>query len=446
MKALIILFSLLPLISIQAAQMKYQFPKGFYWGVATSAHQIEGDNKNSDWWQWEQEGNIVNGEISEKATNHWNKVDEDISLMNDLGIGMYRFSIEWAKVEPTPGKFNQKVLDHYKNEIKLLRKNNIEPMLTLHHFTHPVWFTDAGGWLTKDAHKHFLRFVEKVYSELGPLVDYWITFNEPMVLVTAGWLEGHFPPGKNSLDEAIDVAESLIICHAKIYKQLHRLAKNKGHDIKVGLAHHLRVIEPKNPLSIFDQFSAHYSDLLFNRAWLHLLKHGKLNISIPFVLNRKIDVPNAKGTQDFLGLNYYSRDKIKYDSSAAHKIEILIAKNRPVNDMGWEIYPQGIYQTSKMLNDYFKHLPIIITENGLADRRDNKRTDFLKDHLKYVHYAIRRGIPIKGYLHWSLMDNFEWADGRSPKFGLYEVNYDNFERTPRGSAHFYKSVIKNNGF
>ncbi len=433
----------------RAQEPVIQFPPGFRWCVATSSHQIEGNNQNSDWWDWEQiPGKIRNGEKSGEACDHWNHLDEDVGHLKELHVHQYRFSVEWAKLEPQPGVWDMKAVQHYREELHLLRQAGIEPMITLHHFTFPRWVREKGGWEWEGIAAAFGRFTGFVFSEIGPEVRDWITVNEPMVHLAAGYLSGATPPGqKRELKGMIAPLRGLLRAHAVAYHELHRLADlTKATPVRVGMAHHLRIFDPNWAWSPLDIAFAYWLDQAFNWALSESLESGRLQISMPFTLNVNEEVPELKNTQDFFGINYYSRDMVSFSISSPTGFELRVNGNSEKNDMGWEIYPEGFYRILKAVAQHFPGKPILVTENGLADSTDHQREKFLRDHLEAMAQAIQEGVPVEGYCHWSLMDNFEWTDGFSPRFGLFEVNYLTQSRVLRPSGRFFSDVAKVNSF
>ncbi|MGZ3787882.1 MAG: glycoside hydrolase family 1 protein [Bacteriovorax sp.] len=418
------------------------FPENFKWCVATAAHQIEGGNENNDWWEWEHSvpSKIKNGENSGLAIDHWNKVAEDTKLLKDLGVKQYRFSIEWSRIEPKEGVFNLEAIHHYKDELKELQKYGIAPMVTLHHFTSPLWFAKMGGWSHPDSPQKFLQFVKFVNQQLGASVDQWITFNEPMVMIAAGYINGVFPPGIKDWKSVIGPIRNILIAHSLSYKELHR---NKN--AQVGIAHHLRIMHPYNKLNPIEWYLANKLSKAFNWTLLNALQTGTISLSVPTKIEYEEYLPQLKDTQDFIGVNYYSRDLVKFTPKGKDIITVVPNDKSPKSDLNWEIYPEGLYDILKSVSEKFENLPVFITENGIADKSDSRRADFLKQHLLQIHHALEEGINVLGYCHWTLIDNFEWAEGRGPRFGLYDVDYKTLKRTPRKSARYYQEIIERNG-
>ncbi len=418
------------------------FPASFKWGVATSAHQIEGGNEQSDWWEWEKlPGKVKHGDQSGAATDHWNRLEEDADLIKSLNASVYRFSIEWAKVEPHEGFYNEEAIRHYQDEVKILNARGIESWVTLIHFTLPQWLAKKGGLEWEGFPDAFARYARKVSEALGPLgVKTWMTLNEPMVVIAAGYLNGVFAPGEK---RKIEDLEGPIAGSLRAHMLGYRAIKGAIPDARVGVAHHLRIFDPAdvNPLSFW---LAKSLDNAFNWAFVMALETGKFKATIPLQKGLDIRIPELKGTQDFLGINYYSRDMVSIDLFKQGFVKFGTPWNSKKSDLGWEIYPEGFYRVLKAANKKVPNKTILITENGIADSRDHLREKFTKDHLAALHRAITDGVPVEGYCHWSLLDNFEWAEGFEPRFGLFEIDYKTFKRTPRKSADAYGTIARKN--
>jgi len=408
-----------------------KFPDGFLWGAATSSHQVEGGNVN-DWTEWEKKNAKRLAEqaknhwqkwqqkkfpemfepknyISGRACDHYNRFSEDFDIAKSLANNAHRFSIEWSRIEPEEGKFNEKEIEHYREVIKALRKRSIEPFVTLWHWTNPVWFAKKGGWQSNKAVKYFVRFAEKIVQELKDDVCFWITINEPLIYNSHFYFVKNWPPEKNcSRLFYFFVLKKLISSHCQVYNIIKETAPNA----QVGIA--------KNQI----YFKA-YQNKIFN-SLLKIIADWWWN---NYFLNK------TKNHQDFVGLNYYHRNRIKGAKFNQNE-------NKEVNDLGWEIYPKGIYYVLKNLQKYQK--PIYITENGLADAADEKRAKFIKNHLFWMHRAIQEGVDVRGYFYWSLLDNFEWDKGFWPRFGLVEVDLKTLERRVSPSARVYAEICKNN--
>lgn len=378
-----------------------KFPKDFLWGAATSAYQVEGGIKNCDWSLFFDAG---------RASDHYHLFEEDFDLMKKLSLDAYRFSIEWSRIEPRAGEFARKEVEHYRGVLGSLKARGIKSMVTLHHFTLPLWLAKIGGFANKKSVSYFSRFAKKVFDEYGDLVDFWQSFNEPLIYATQGYLGGIWPPRKKNPILFFKVIKNQISAHKQIYKIFHTTRQKA---VKLGIAKNNIYFEPFSSSSPLDKVSSSLADYFWNRYFLEKIRNEL----------------------DFIGLNYYFHNKVKFPYQNKNE-------NKVISDLGWEIYPQGIYQVLKGLQKY--NLPVYITENGLADTKDKKRKDFIKDHLFWVHRAIEEGVDVRGYFHWSLMDNFEWEKGFGPCFGLVEIDYRTLKRKPRPSAHYLAKISKEN--
>jgi len=409
--------------------MTLKFPKGFYWGSATSAHQVEGNNVNdwSEWekknaerlakeakekWQpWQQEKfpEMFNPEnyISGRACDHYHLYEQDFDIAKKLGHNAHRFSIEWSRIEPEQGKFNEKEIEHYRKVIITLKGLEIEPFVTIWHWPIPIWLRDKGGWENKKITDYFERYAEKISNALGENVKFWITLNEPEIYASNSYFAGVWPPQKKNLFAYLRVLNNLIKAHRKAYGVIKKANSNS----KIGIA--------KNNI----YFEA-YQNRLVNRVLKKFIDWW-WNF---YFLNR------IRNHQDFIGLNHYFHNRINYGFNKN--------ENKKISDIGWELYPEAIYYVLKDLKRFNK--PIYITENGLADGGDKKRSWFILESLKNIGKAINEGVNVRGYLHWSLMDNFEWDKGFWPRFGLVEVNYKTLERKIRPSALQYAKICKTN--
>jgi beta-glucosidase len=422
------------------------FPPGFKWCVATAAHQIEGGNERSDWWAFEQQpGRIKNGDRSGDAADHWHRLEQDVQLLRELGVTQYRFSVEWAKIEPVEGRIDDEALEHYVDEVRMLRASGIEPLVTLMHFTLPAWVAAKGGWAWDGIVPAFAAQAARVEAALGPYVRDWVTVNEPMVAVLNGYVLGLFPPAQTDFATAVLPMTNMLKAHAAAYHALHRAAATAGRTARVGVAHHLRLFEPWTSWNPLDRYIVQRIDAVWNWAFFDALETGRLVAYLPFTLDVDTQVPDAAGTQDFVGINYYTRDRLAFSLTAPGKYEQRISPGTPLTDLGWEIYPEGLYAVVKEASAHAPGRSIMITENGLADAADSRRAGFLRDHLGALQHAIADGVPVEGYCHWSLLDNFEWAEGFAPRFGLYAVDYATQERTLRPSGEVFRQIVRSNG-
>jgi len=416
---------------------RFVLPENFLMGTATASVQIEGGDKNNTWYKWCEEGRIKDGSHCITACDHWNRVEEDTELLKELNVNTHRMSLEWSRIEPKPGVFSNEAIEHYRYEIELLIKNGIIPFVTLHHFSEPLWFDELGGWTKEENSRYFLEYTQYVVEKLGDLVSDWVTFNEPNVYTKFGYIFGLWPPGKRSLIRSFKVYTELINTHIKAYEIIHRVRNSMGFKgkTKVGFAMHIRVF---CGISATGKMIAKLVDYLFHELYLEGMVRGRFK----FPLSKK-GYKCRKGTYvDFIGINYYTRNIVEFELNPSNLFHNLRCDNRlEKNDLGWDIYPEGIYMVCKKYYERYK-LPIYITENGISDKNDTKRPGFIADHLAYVAKAIAEGIDIQRYYHWTLMDNFEWLEGESAYFGLYHCNFKDQKRTIRPSGKLYSLICK----
>jgi beta-glucosidase len=417
--------------------MLKSFHKDFLFGVATSAYQIEGDNQN-DWTEWEKKAKI-SGRLTPcgKATDHWNRYENDFLLLKELGVNAYRFSLEWSRIEPKPGEINQTALQRYRDMVLLLKKLGIEPVVTLHHFTNPLWLHTDFPWHTEKSIERFAKYAEKVISTLSPEVKYWITINEPVVFILLGYIDGGNPPGFKDSKLAFYALKNLLLAH----KKASEIIRHYSPEARIGIAHNMMKISPARIFNPLDLYLTKHADRFYNWMLVDAFAYNILNYRF-FSVFRKREKLELKNTIDFLGINYYTRMHFKFDLLKPFHLSFFSfdkSKNG-LSDMRWEIYPEGL---ESVLNRVYEklHLPIIITENGIADREDQKRIKFITDHLKVLK-RCQKNIPLDGYFYWSLLDNYEWLLGFEPRFGLYEVDYQTFERKKRKIADYFAKLAK----
>jgi beta-glucosidase len=418
--------------------MTGRFPDKFLWGTATAAHQVEGGNHANDWWAWEQvPGHIKNGDRSDPACEHFVRYAGDFDLLRSLHQNAHRLSLEWSRIEPAPGEFSSAALEHYRDVLQALRDRGMEPLVTLHHFTNPTWIAEAGGWEAPQTAEYFARFAQRVAGEIGDLARYWITINEPTVIAYQGYIKGDWPPGKRDLGAATRVLVNLLRGHWLAYERI----KSRHSEHQVGLAHHLRVFDPARPLMPQDRVVAAAFTRVFNETMLRSLRRG----SLVFPLTRAGNASGPRRSQDFIGVNYYTRELVKFNHRYRAELfgERILPAAAARSDLSWELYPDGLYRT--LLSLRREQLPIYVTENGIADRRDAMRPEFLLTHVDAMRRAIEAGAPVRGYFHWTCFDNFEWAEGYSAKFGLIACDPLTQERRVRASGRLYAEICRSNG-
>ncbi len=401
----------------------------FLWGVATSSHQVEGGNFYNDWWEWEKMGKIKTNDSSHPACDHYHLYKEDFKLIKFLNNNAYRFSIEWSRIEKEEGKFDEKEIEHYVDMLKELKKLNIEPLLTLHHFTIPIWLKEKGGFLNPESIDYFKRFVDKVVPYFKDYVKYWVTINEPVVLALLGYFFGWWPPGEKNLKKGLKVIKNLILSH--MYANI--IIKENRSDSLVSIAHNMMLFYPYRNF-FMDKFLVNKVSPIYNDLILDALTSGYIKKPVG---NNEF-YSDLKDSIDYIGVNYYTRAFVEF-----HPFKLYNEKKRKdaiLTDFGYEYYPEGIYEILSNLKKYNKK--IIITENGIADKEDKLRGEFITKSIEAIKKAKKEGLDIAGYFYWSLMDNFEWVEGYSMKFGLYEVDFKTLERKIRKSAYIYKDICE----
>ena len=410
--------------------MKFSIPKGMLMGVSTASMQVEGGDLDTNWNDWYKRGFIKDGTNPATANDHWKYWQEDTELMADMSLQLYRFSIEWARLMPEEGIVDETAAQHYRQELLLLREKGIRPLLTIHHFSNPMWFENKAAFEKRENLHYYLELVELVVERFGDLCSDYITINEPNVYATNSYCFGMWPPGKKSVAATLAVMENLAYCHIMAYKLIHEKREAMGfNDSMVGCANHLRIFSPKNHKNPWHRVAAKLTAFLFQNALTDAMTLGKF----AFPLKNFGKLPKGEYT-DFIGLNYYSR-------STVSGIGDGVRENCPKNDLGWEIYPKGLVDCAKQLYDVLPR-PIWVTENGTCDNDDRFRCRYLYEHIRALSNS---GLPFERYYHWCFCDNFEWIEGNSAKFGLVSVDECSRERKIKNSGKFYSEIIKNGG-
>lgn len=405
----------------------FQFPEGFLWGSATAGHQVEGNNRHSDWWAYEQAGRLPFR--SGEACRHLERYAADLDLARELGLNAHRFSIEWSRIEPEPGRIDDAALDHYRRMVAAMRARALEPVATLHHFVAPAWFTARGGWLAADAADRFAAHVERVAAALAGDIRWWLTINEPTVYAKHAYVTGDWPPCvRGQWLASLRAMRSMARAHRRAYAILHRHRA----DALVGLAHSAPHVVPADPRRLTDRLAARARDYGLNGLLFDLIGRP------------------ARRWLDFIGINYYCRTVVRWAPRGRaallgeDDVGPRAGETRRFSDMGWEVWPQGL---TAVLRAFSRHgLPLLVTENGIATEDEAVRRTFLAEHLDALAMAVAAGLPVVGYLHWSLIDNYEWALGFGPRFGLYAVDYATQARRPRAAAADYAAVVRANAW
>jgi beta-glucosidase len=429
-----------------AKQRILRFPKGFLWGTASSAYQCEGGNTNTQIYRWEQQGHFPTGVQCGQAANWWQMAEDDFARAEQMGNNALRLSIEWSRIEPVEGQWDSAAVDRYRAMLTDLHRRHIKPVVTLHHGTEPLWLVDRGGLGANETNRRFfVRYITHVVQSLGDLCDFWLTINEPNSYAVMGYLLGSYPPGEHDVVHTLQVLRNLMQAHVEAFYAIRHL-QPEG---QIGYCPHYRLFDPANPRSPLDRAVAGIHETCFNWAALQAGETGRF----PFPLNLLLaPLAHAPGSRDYHGVNYYSRDLVRFDP--AHPGELFGRRfTRPdvlhadpgIGNSFDEIYAEGLYRVLKTIQRRTRgNKPLYITENGVRDALDDRRPRAILEHLAMLHRAISEGIPVRGYLHWTLVDNFEWAEGWGGRFGLIEVDPLTQQRTPRQSASLFGEICRAN--
>jgi beta-glucosidase len=435
------------------------FPSGFLWGAATAAYQIEGSPladgaAPSIWHEWSHTpGKIVDGTNGDVACDHFRLWRDDIRHMKDMGLTAYRFSVSWPRIFPEPGRLNHKGLDFYSRLVDGLREAGIEPWVTLFHWDTPVWLQRLGGFTRRLAVDHLVEFGSAMFKAIGDRVASWMTLNEPSAYATAGYVLGVFPPGrKMDLEGSFATSHHLLVGHTRLYEAARAILKGGRVGIALSQAWHA----PHRPNKERDRQAADFVDAALNRFYrdpLFLGRYpqeliGKVARFLPAGFEK--DAEKMKGSADFLGVNYYSRVQIRHSFLRPFIHAREVKDTRAPRSAMWEIYPEGISRLLLLLRDRYGNPPCYITENGYPlletpghdTRQDPERITYMENHIAQIGKALAQGVDCRGYFHWSLMDNFEWAFGRTMRFGLLRTDFVTQERQWRASATWYRDLIR----
>lgn len=412
----------------------------FFWGLASSAFQTEGFIKN-DMTEWEAKGFFRKDGKNPRYQNgsaHWKHWHQDFELLKEIGVNAYRFSVEWARIEQKYNQFDEAALDQYERMVDKLLELQIEPFLTLHHFSHPVWFHERTPWTSVTSRDVFCRYLNILYKRLGDRIRYWITFNEPLVWVLAAYGDAKFPPGKQSFDEMIKALINILHAHTCAYQ----IIKTYQPKAQIGIAKHFIEFAPHRSWFMADHSLSELVHNFFNEMIPDAFVNNRLKFHFPllFRIDEPIPLQNAI---DFWGVNYYYRMFTAFRLNLKRPIRFVYQNDSKngLSDMGWEIYPQGLTKALKFFAKYRKN--IFVTENGIATNDEQQRIRFVNDHIQEVLAARNAGLPVNGYFYWSFLDNYEWLEGKSKRFGLVHVDYERgFIRKIKRSGKHYSRIIK----
>ncbi len=396
-------------------QERLYFQDDFLWGAGTASYQVEGGNFNSNWWRFEQlQGKIKNGDRTNICVAHYQRFKEDIDLLSELNLNSYRFSIEWSRVEPEMGKFNEQELDHYKQVLLYLKSKNVKPMVTLWHHSIPIWFEDIGSFEKAENINYYLEYVSYVVSGIGDEVEFWLTMNEPMAYITLGYISGKWPPGNQNFSKVSSLFTNIVSAHKQAYKLIHKIDE----EAKVGLSEHSSYVVPAGKYNPIENITS----MIIDYSCTHFL------------------LKKVQNELDFIGVHYYYKQTIRL----RHAFEVLTKKPEDFEDQSLDraYYPLGLYEVLVRFKKYGK--PLYITEIGVPDYHEIERDQFIREHVREMYYAIKSGVDVRGFYYWALLDSFEWNEGYSAKFGLIKVDMKTLERTIKDDSWEYGEIAKCN--
>lgn len=433
----------------------HTLPRNFLLGVTTAAYQIEGGNTASDWWSWEPgrfptgRPHIAEDARSGRAVDSWNRWTEDLRNLRSLGANSYRLGLEWSRLQPSgPDSWDESAAWQYHQQLEALRAAGITPMVTLYHYTLPQWVADRGGWEAPEALELFRAFALRAGRRFGDVVDLWLTVNEPTAVSVAAYGGGLWPPGVSDNGRALVVLGTLVRAHAVAARALHTGdtadADGDGRAASVGFAHNITLERPASGAWL-DSVVASSGDQLANEAVLRAVLTGSFDLDIPGAPSVHFVDPSLRGSLDFLGVNYYRRDRLRGDLSNLGRPAFTVPTDDTASASDWELYPQGLYDALLRLSAF--RWPIYITENGVDDAADTQRAYVLRSHLWAIEQARAAGVDVRGYFHWTLTDNFEWHLGYTAHYGLFSVDFADpaLPRTMRPSGHVFQEIARNIG-
>ncbi|PIS31175.1 MAG: hypothetical protein COT43_00220 [Candidatus Marinimicrobia bacterium CG08_land_8_20_14_0_20_45_22] len=428
---------------------KFRFPRHFLWGASTSAYQVEGGTVQTDWNLWENSFDmdgiprVKNGQTIGIAVDHLNRFRDDIRLLKSQGGNVYHFSVEWSRIEPASGQWNREALDHYLKMCEFLRQESITPIVSLHHFSSPIWFYERGGFENPDSVKRFTDYAYHVGESLGKYVDFWATIDEPSAYAMNGWLKGIYPPGQTDPSLCGRVLSNVLKAHSEAYYAIHDIdrsdADGDGIPCQVGLIQNVPIFDPARRWLITDWLAAWNKDQQANQSVINVLLTGKFTFRTAKGFSFREDYPRLENSVDWIGVNYTCEEECKFQWNHGLEIKSGASLMLPIADNGWTIYPAGLYRAIRTVSRL--GVPIYITGNVVDSSDPVTRRRYLLEHIDAVNEAISDQYDVRGYLYGSLLDGFEWTEGYERKFGLFHVNRDTQERKLKEGNEIFSEII-----
>lgn len=412
------------------------FSSDFFWGVSISEYQNSGSDvvDNCNWSKWEEENSVDSG----SSNNHFKDYNTHIDAAEELGCNSFRFSLEWSLIEKEEGVFDQAVLDRYHAEIDELIKRGITPMVTMHHFTEPLWFTEKGGFENQANVKLFEEFAIRIFKEFHGKVKFWAVINEPAVCALMPYLLGKWPPGKVDVKAGFSVLKNLLIAHVNVYQHCKKIDKSA----QIGFVHSFLEFSPYSSWNPIERVVSYYMTKMWNEGVTNFFLTGELNLDLPFKGKMEYKDNLAVDTYDFVGVNYYSTPILKFTPFGEEWMEASCYDDHIMTDMPYHSNPKGFYDTLMRCRAFNK--PIYVTENGIADAIDDRRGQFIGDYVAAMHRAMEDGADVRGYYYWTLFDNFEWSDAFEMKFGLFHFDRDTHDYLIKDGGKVYRDIVKEN--
>ncbi|OGQ17126.1 MAG: hypothetical protein A2138_23695 [Deltaproteobacteria bacterium RBG_16_71_12] len=423
-----------------------KFPEGFLWGAGEDAYQHEGSSFNNDWSRWERSSPapIDRGAVQERGTDFWNRWGEDLALAAGDHHNAHRIGLEWSRIEPSPGVYDEQALHRYRDMLRTMKEQHrFTTFVNLWHFTLPLWAADDGGWENPRLMERWRAYVQVCARELGPWVDWWSTMIDSQIYALTGYLIAEIPPCVADVQRALRVYRTMIDAHAVAYRAIKAATRAPdGTDAKVGQIYFFFDVHRRGFL--VDVPIQRVFERVFNWALLDALSTGRIDIFLPPAARLREQDASCAHTLDWIGVNYFTRAVSSFAPRSPGFVSAARQTPWTTSDLDWEIYPEGLHRTLTRLHLRYPGVPLFVTECGIADGDDSRRPRFIIDHVAWTHRALEDGVDVRGFFYWSLTDNWEWKRGPWPRFGLYEVDYATGARRARPSAALFAEIARTN--